>query len=374
MIVVDVRPSLRILQQISAIERFAGRWEYSLSGSVNTTNTSLELALLKGVIAICELDQTVAPASLLRVKELTTGLSSRIEIIKDSRKPETPDLETNLQNFSAQSVIRNSWPTEVVGLLNCHLTQISGLSLGGLDRIHRVISGDQSALLFFNPELSEKPCSERFRQTPSRFCSPNNELIFATVPAFLIEQRLNDLLEWTNQELEAEKLHPLLIAGIFHLLLLQLSPYPNANLRLAAVLLWQVLDQSGYSFVRENHFAKEFNLNRVQYFNSLRQAEKTVHGSWATLNVWLEFFLQSFVASCEQIEQMREVSLKKSRLSSVQLNIIDSIRNSGSATREKIVKDTGINISTVKYNLSILAARGHLRREGGGRATSYSLI
>ena len=199
-------------------------------------------------------------------------------------------------------------------------------------------------------------------------------MIFPTVSPFLVEQRLEELLEWARHELEDGQFHPLFVIGTFHLLFLQIHPFPTANHRLALILLWRLLDAHGYSYVRYSHFAPEIASRSKQYFAALRQAEKTAYGNWSTLNIWLEFFLDMLVLASQNLLTLTERTVSSARLSSVQRRIIDVIKSSGSATREKIVTETGINLSTVKYNLSVLASRGHLKRDGGGRSTSYRLL
>ena len=56
-----------------------------------------------------------------------------------------------------------------------------------------------------------------------------------------------------------------------------------------------------------------------------------------------------------------------------QQKILDYVEQIGLAKRKEIVSATGINIATVKYNLNILTQRGNLKKEGKGKACSYSV-
>ena len=361
MFAVEVRPSLRMLQQVATIERFCGAWERVSTQAQFTAPGAAERALLLGIAATAELDQTTSPSVQMQ--------------LRDWREREGQADYSSAYTFSMQNPMHGigSAPPELRALFATHEAELE-FNPALVELCHRALIGEDIVLDgIFSDQTSELDTS-RFRRGTHRFGGPRNEVVFQTVPAFVIEQRLDDLLEWTAQELHTGRHHPLVIGGVFFLLFLQISPYDRANHRLAIVLLWHFLLSTGYTFVRFNHFATQFQSNSEQYVIALRQAEKTSYGNWSTLNSWLEFFLQALCVGCQELESVSELTVRQSRLSSIQRDIIEVIRSNGTATRERIVKDTGINISTVKYNLAVLSARGHLKREGGGRSTSYRLL
>lgn len=198
--------------------------------------------------------------------------------------------------------------------------------------------------------------------------------VFSTVQPYLVEQRLSEIAGWTGDVLRSRALHPVLAAGIFHLAFLQLSPFPFANHRLATMITWQILANSGFPFVRHRHFAPEFLAQVERYAAALKQAEKTCFSSWATLNSWLEFFVQIQLKCVESLVEEVTSRSRDQQLNSTQRMIIEVIRDRGIASREAIASASGINVSTVKYNLAVLSRRGLLAREGGGRTTTYKLI
>src|SRR5262249_34865675 len=148
-------------------------------------------------------------------------------------------------------------------------------------------------------------------------------------------------------------------------------PFSRANHRLSLLILWRLMNEHGYSFVQHTSFSAVLLRRLRAYSNSLRQAEKTVFNSWSTFNIWLEFFLEALVSATDQLSETVEKGVEEQRLTRTQKNIIEIIRTRGPVTRETIVTESGINLATVKYNLSVLSARGYLKRKGGGRTTSY---
>jgi len=342
----EMRTSPRLVQQVGIIERFSGMWERLSQSEIMASESAQELALLRGAEACLRLDSS-SPA----------GLSKFIEV--QASIPNGGD--------GADEPLANP----MHALIQAH-TQPADFNLSGICELWALIAKGR---VF---EESE-PLSMLVRKTGVYLTAPEiglrgDERVFPAVSPFLIEQRLAELLEWTEHELGEGVFHPLFIIGTFHLLFLQIMPFPTANHRLALVLLWRLLEQHGYGFVRYSHFAPEIEQRSKQYFSALRQAEKTAYGNWATLNMWLEFFLDALVLASQNLLEKSQRDEHAARLTNVQRKIIDVIKSSGSATREKIVTETGINLSTVKYNLSILASRGHLKRDGGGRSTSYRLL
>lgn len=335
MIKLEMKPSPKLVKQIAAIERFCGYWDRGTSASHGLLREIEENSIFAGCIASLNLDSSTPTKSMVSLSKITNPEKSNIDI-----------------NCLKQILIQHE------SLIELELYDIVAL---------------------FNKTNSNEILDYKqfLRKSPLNFTAPTldkEEIVFPAVSSFLVETRLEELLEWTKCELLENNFHPLFIIGTFYLLFLQISPFPTANHRLAIVLLFQLLDSHGYSFIRYSHFAEIFEQRSKQYFLALRQAEKTAGNSWSSLNIWLEFFLDALIDCSEKLLDQAEKSLGITRLSEIQKRIVDVVKTNGSASRERIVNETGIKLSTVKYNLGILADKGHLKRDGQGRATSYSLV
>jgi Fic family protein len=351
MIDLELRPSLRIVKCIAEIERFAGSWDRISPHTTLAFDEMSNEALLLGAKSMIVLDST-SPASLLMLAADLQRAHNQSFMVEKSTVSDTGHEDADYGEKDAESA-------ELVRLAELHHTE-AAFDLPGINRLY-------AALVYGGPNP--------YRTQSAYFLTPENEVVFPTVSAYMVEQRLADLADWVNQELEKRAVHPLLVIGAFHLLFLQTCPFPAANHRLCLLLVWRLLAAANYSFIRYCHFAPLLLQRSKQYFGALRRAEKTAFpGNWSSLNIWLEFFLDTVLAVTEELPDSTEKQLGKTRLSSVQKRILEVVANSGSATRERVANETGINLSTVKYNLSVLAARGHLKRHGGGRTTSYSVI
>lgn len=231
----------------------------------------------------------------------------------------------------------------------------------------------------FRSAMSQSSCQGQplLRQRPAHSAivdSSNNEevFLFATVQPFLLQKRLSELLEWVSEEHSSPNLHPLVVAAIFHLRWLQLWPLSCGNVALGCALTERLLVDSGYSFVQAEMLSLRFCRQPTAYATALRHAEKSLGTTWLTCNMWLEFFLGCLSELAAEVLHRHTRHLTQTGLTVVQKQILSVVRNHGVVSRERIVAETGILLSTVKYNLSVLTERGHLQRIGNGRTTSYS--
>lgn len=348
MIKLEMKPSPRLVQQVARIERFCGYWDKAIINNLSLVEELQAPSIIAGSISALKLDNTTPPKTSIQIGNI-------IEITKE-KDFFLSDLTEFTKGHEFSIELDSDKLTELFYALQTSNSSNSGKPFRKL------------AVNFTAPSLLAT------RGFNSTVALDKEEIIFPAVSSFLVENRLEELLEWTKEQLLEAQFHPLFVIGTFHLLFLQIHPFETANHRIALLLLWHLLDAHGFSFVRYSHFAEIFELRSKQYFSSLRQAEKTAGNSWATLNIWLEFFLDALISSSEKLLDNAEKKLGFYRLTDVQQQIIDVVKVTGAASREKIVSETGINVSTVKYNLTVLSTKGHLKRDGNGRTTSYSVI
>ena len=198
-----------------------------------------------------------------------------------------------------------------------------------------------------------------------------NLFAFPAINSFLIRQRLEELFFWFNDKTVRQNNHPLFMIAIFHLLFLQIHPFPTANHRIALICLSKLLNEFGYSTVTGKHIINVIMDNAENYFHSLKQAEKSTYTSWNSINIWFEFIIDCLL-KCLKNKDSKD-SLNKLKLTNTQKRILEAIYHYKAASRMEIAKHTNITISTIKYNLAILEQENHITRFGAGRSTKYSL-
>ncbi len=62
------------------------------------------------------------------------------------------------------------------------------------------------------------------------------KMIFNTTEPHLVENEMTDLIDWTNQQLKLDEIHPLVIIGLFIYEFLSIHPFQDGNGRLSRLL------------------------------------------------------------------------------------------------------------------------------------------
>ena len=341
----QIRLNQRLVTLVGAVERLGGYW-----ACLSATETPKLLQMRREA-----LEREVRAA-------LSLGRPGKLQI--SGQSSHLPDAHTKDVRSSAtleerqNAIVPRVW------------AEAANLSLPGLVRFSTAVAN--------LAPTSDTPAADAdgLRTTNAEFSARLAELgreetIFPAVQVYLVRQRILELLEWTRTELAAPSIHPLFVPAVFHLAFLQIMPLPKLNHRVGLLLLSNLLRLSGCSFAHDHPLISVFCARRAAYFSALKQSERTAYASWSTLNVWLEFFLDALQTCGQELIFRYEKIHRQPALTASQQSIIEVVTTNGSATRERIATETGINLATVKYHLNALTNRGFLRRDGKGRATSY---
>ncbi|MEM7345016.1 MAG: Fic family protein [Chloroflexota bacterium] len=106
----------------------------------------------------------------------------------------------------------------------------------------------------------------RYKTTPNHSQTKTGEIHFYTSPEETPVQ-MNDLMAWYHQTIQAQTVHPVILAATFHYRFLAIHPFDDGNGRLARLLLNFILMQHGYQPVIIKVETKD------RYLLTLEQAE-----------------------------------------------------------------------------------------------------
>ncbi len=188
---------------------------------------------------------------------------------------------------------------------------------------------------------------------------------------------LDDLFEWMKQM--QGKIHPILIAGIFHYEFVSIHPFADGNGRVTRLLTLLYLYQCGYGFrnilVPDSYYFAD----RHAYYSALSNATKYASQSKADLTAWLEYFAYGMHQVISDISRkISVVSLPDDThdlvtLSEDDYQLIEFITSVQKADSEAIEKALQMPKRTVQRKLQRLVHVGILVRIGIGPATVYKL-
>lgn len=199
-------------------------------------------------------------------------------------------------------------------------------------------------------------------------------VVFQTASPFDTPRLMTELIDWVNDQRNANRLHPLLVTAIFVVVFLEIHPFQDGNGRLSRALTTLMLLQAGYVYVPYSSMESIIELNKESYYLALRQTQGTIRTERPNWQPWVKFFLQSLV------EQVRRLQIKVERerlvlapLPELSLQIMEYTREHGRITMGEAIRLTAASRNTLKLHLRNLVAKGLLTQRGSGRGVWYEL-
>lgn len=245
----------------------------------------------------------------------------------------------------------------------------------------RHINFNESAIKHFHKELlkyadKDKSHMGEYKKQENSVHMINEEgasigVVFNTTPAYLTPKEMQELVEWTTEEMEKANYHPLLIIGNFLIEFLNIHPFIDGNGRLSRILTNLLLLKSGYEYMPYVSHEKLVESNKSQYYIALRRSQKTIKKKNEDITAWLNFFLDVLlVQSGEAVALLSKENIEKI-LSEKQLVVwkfIDEVKETSTGNIEKHIK---LARPTIKQALQVLLRLKKIERIGLGRSSRY---
>ena len=200
------------------------------------------------------------------------------------------------------------------------------------------------------------------------------KIMFETTPAFLTAKEMQELIEWTDDALEKNRFHQLLIIANFVVEFLKIHPFEDGNGRLSRVLTNLLLLRSGYQFVQYVSHEQIVERRKDEYYIALRKSQETFKTDHDTISPWLNFFLSVVQEQATKALSYLQEEKIEDTLSPKQYEVWKYLSEVGAASPGDIVKATGMVRGTVKQSLDRLVDLGKVKRVGLRRGTRYIKI
>ncbi len=199
-------------------------------------------------------------------------------------------------------------------------------------------------------------------------------IMFETTPAYLTGKEMQELVEWTDDALEKNRFHQLLIIANFIVEFLKIHPFEDGNGRLSRVLTNLLLLRSGYQFIQYVSHEQIVERRKDEYYIALRKSQETFKTDHDTISPWLNFFLSVVQEQATKALTYLQEEKIEDTLSPKQYEVWKYLSSVGEASPGEIIKATGIIRGTVKQSLDRLVELGKVRRVGLRRGTRYIKI
>ncbi|HQU70133.1 MAG TPA: Fic family protein [Albidovulum sp.] len=174
-------------------------------------------------------------------------------------------------------------------------------------------------------------------------------IVFETASPFDTPARMTGLVDWYNAARADGTLHPLLLIGIFVVVLLEIHPFQDGNGRLSRALTTLLLVRAGYAY--------------VPYASLESLIKKSKEACYLAL-------LRQMRRLRDKVERER---LMMGSLPEVSAKLLDFVRDHGRLTIGDAERLTGENRNTLKLHFRALVGDGHFVLNGAGRGAWYSL-
>lgn len=201
-------------------------------------------------------------------------------------------------------------------------------------------------------------------------------IIFATTEPAWVAGEMQELIQWTNEQLEDKNIHPLMVIASFIYDFLSIHPFQDGNGRLSRLLTTLCLLKNDYSFVLYISFENHVERTKKAYYEALMNGQKNRGTADERIELWLIFFLESLKALTEKLEQKYDsFKSKGTYLNDRQRLIKDFITHHNLPVKvSDLAKQfPDIGLSTLKKDLQYLREEQVLTMIGIGKGCVYIL-
>ncbi|MDO8835119.1 MAG: Fic family protein, partial [Vicinamibacterales bacterium] len=200
-------------------------------------------------------------------------------------------------------------------------------------------------------------------------------VIFNTTEPHLVESEMDDLIDWTNNQLKSEALHPLIAIGFFIYEFLSIHPFQDGNGRLSRLLTNLLLLKSDYLFIQYVSFENLIEQKKKTYYEALMDGQKDRNLEKEKIDKWMLFFLQSLEALIHRLDQKYDVFKSKGGyLNERQKKIKEFIKTDQPIKLADLVNMMpDISINTLKKDLQYMKSEQIIESIGKNKGTVYML-
>lgn len=343
----DFTTNQRVVQLIGYIDGFKGKW------NIVEAKENRYLKELRKIVTIESI------GSSTRIEGATLTDQEVQDLLKNIKV-------TKLKTRDEQEVIGYY---EVLELIYEHYTDIR-LSKSYIKQLHQML------LKYSSKDERHRGGYKHLSNKVVATCPTGEQhIIFATTEPALVEGEMLELIDWTNEQLEQQDIHPLIVIGNFIYDFLSIHPFQDGNGRLSRLLTTLFLLKYNYAFIQYISFENHIEQNKKEYYEALITGQKNRGTDNELIDKWVVFFLQSLKTLTEKLEQKYDVFKSKgSYLNERQKQIKTFITSHQPVKVSDIAKQfPAIQLATIKKDLQYMRTEQVLTMIGKGKATVYVL-
>jgi Fic family protein len=334
-----------ILAKISKIDQFQGLWQGSLRLSPQI------LGRLKSFVIITS---TGASTRIEGAKMTDEEIARFLRGLK-ANAPKGRDQEEVAGYADLIGRIFDSWKT--MRLTEGWIQQFHSILLqfSEKDKFHKGKYKDGDNAVIMTNEQKE------------------NVILFNPTHSYLVKGEMLAAIEWTNEQLESRKIHPLLVIANFIFEFLAIHPFSDGNGRVSRALTNFLLLQAGYSYVPYVSLDEIIESTKVDYYLALRATQKNHGTEHEDISPWVEYFLAALTEQAGRARKIMDEDQPEKLLSEKQKEVYQLFTEGKEMGVAEVLAllDGKIQRETLKQALTRLVKLKLLEKVGQGRGTRY---
>jgi Fic family protein len=184
------------------------------------------------------------------------------------------------------------------------------------------------------------------------------------------------LIDWLNERMEKQDMHPLIYIAGFVYEFLSIHPYKDGNGRLSRLLTTLLLMKQGYDFIKYVSFENVIESSKDKYYRVLMEGQQNRYKDNERINGWILFFMQCLIALTERLDtKYKTFSRLKPALNKRQQRVLDFIHDNEPARVGEIDKALAeYSRNTLKKDLAYLVREKLLLKTGERKGTRYHIL
>lgn len=219
-------------------------------------------------------------------------------------------------------------------------------------------------------------------QVVSQPYSPQPKIHFEAPPAARVPEEMAKFLAWFNVGRGADRMDPLIRAGIAHLWFVTIHPMDDGNGRIARAIADLAVAQMENSGQRFYSMSSQIAVHRSRYYEILEETQK----GDLDITDWLSWFSQCYTHAISAAEATADKVIAKAKFwhehtahpfSDRQRKVLGKLLDGfeGAMTTKKWMAICGCSADTAQRDINDLIGRGLLAKNpGGSKNTSYQFV
>ncbi|MFV0392018.1 MAG: Fic family protein [Paludibacteraceae bacterium] len=341
----DFNTNQQILKLISFIDSFKGKW------NIVEQRENVYLKELRKIATI----ESIGSSTRIEGAQLTNEEIKQLLDNMEITKLKTRDQQEVIGYYDVLEIIYESYSE--ISISKSYIQQLHQrlLKYSTKDDRHR---GNYK-------NLSNK--------VVANYPDGTQKIIFNTTEPHLVDSEMTDLIDWTNEQLEINEIHPLVIIALFIYEFLSIHPFQDGNGRLSRLLTILLLLKSDYQFIQYVSFENLIEQKKKAYYEALMDGQKDRYNDAERINSWILFFLSSLETLIERLEQKYDVFKSKGGYLNDRQKMIKSFIEKNQPIKISNLSKafTEITIHTLKKDLQYLKTEQIIDSIGKNKGTIY---